>query len=713
MGEYSMHDLHAIFSPKSVAVIGASTIPGKVGHDIFVNILKGEYQGTLFPINPTTRSVRSVKAYPSVLDVPDDVDLSIIILPPKAALQAVEESARKGAKGIVIVSAGFREVGEEGRRVEEAITARCRELGIRLVGPNCLGVINPQPSVSLNASFSARMPAFGHMSFISQSGALCTAVLDFATDRDFGFSKFISIGNKADVDELDLLRYLHEDPDTEVIMIYLEELKRAAEFVREVKNITSGDRPTPVLVVKSGRTAAGARAAVSHTGSLAGSDAIYEAIFQQAGIIRAESIEELFNFASAFSSRKIPSGNKVAIVTNAGGPGIVATDMTITSGLELAKFREETIEVLASHLPVTANLHNPVDVIGDATLERYENALGAVIKDEGVDGALVILTPQSMTNALGTAEAIARIYRRTQKPILCCFMGIVDVSAGVKYLQGHGIPVFSFPEHAASSFGALYKYSRWLNRQILSQFSLEHDKEQAEQIISRCMDTGKYYLGEVDAMELLGCYGFHTLPAMVASTVNEAVEYAEQIGFPVALKIVSPQIIHKTDAGGVEIQLQDSDSVRGAFETIVRKAGAFAPNVVIDGVLVQKMAPKGEEVIIGASKSPGFGHLLMFGLGGIFVEVFKDVVFRLAPIGRNEARRMIRGIRGYSILSGVRGRPARDEEALEKVLVSLSDMVLNHPEIKEMDINPLIVHETGQGATVADCRIILEHPEGW
>jgi acetyltransferase len=712
MGEYSMHDLHAIFSPKSVAVIGASTIPGKVGHDIFVNILKGEYQGTLFPINPTARSVRSVKAYPSVLDVPDDVDLSIIILPPKAALRAVEESARKGAKGIVIVSAGFREVGEEGLRVEEAITARCRELGIRLVGPNCLGVINPQPSVSLNASFSARMPAFGHMSFISQSGALCTAVLDFATDRDFGFSKFISIGNKADVDELDLLRYLHEDPDTEVIMIYLEELKRAAEFVREVKNITSGDRPTPVLVVKSGRTAAGARAAVSHTGSLAGSDAIYEAIFQQAGIIRAESIEELFNFASAFSSRKIPSGNKVAIVTNAGGPGIVATDMTITSGLELAKFREETIEVLASHLPVTANLHNPVDVIGDATLERYENALGAVIKDEGVDGALVILTPQSMTNALGTAEAIARIYRRTHKPILCCFMGIVDVSAGVKYLQGHGIPVFPFPEHAASSFGALYKYSRWLNRQILSQFSLEHDKERAEQIISRCMDTGKYYLGEVDAMELLGCYGFHTLPAMVASTVKEAVEYAEQIGFPVALKIVSPQIIHKTDAGGVEIQLQDSDSVRGAFETIVRKAGAFAPDVVIDGVLVQKMAPKGEEVIIGASKSPGFGHLLMFGLGGIFVEVFKDVVFRLAPIGRNEARRMIRGIRGYSILSGVRGRPARDEEALEKVLVSLSDMVLNHPEIKEMDINPLIVHETGQGATVADCRIILEHPEG-
>ena len=706
-----MHNLHPIFSPRSVAVIGASTIPGKVGHDIFVNILKGEYKGTLFPINPTAHSVRSVKAYPSVLEVPDDIDLSIIILPPRAALRAVEESAQKGAKGIVIVSAGFREVDEEGRKVEEAITARCRELGIRLVGPNCLGVINPQPSVSLNASFAARMPAFGHMSFISQSGALCTAVLDFASDRDFGFSKFISIGNKADVDELDLLRYLHEDPDTEVIMIYLEELKRGAEFVQEVKNITSGDRPTPVLVVKSGRTAAGARAAASHTGSLAGSDAVYEAIFQQAGIIRAESIEELFNFASAFSSKKIPSGNKVAIVTNAGGPGIVATDMTITSGLELAKFREETIEVLASHLPVTANLHNPVDVIGDATRDRYENALGAVIKDEGVDGALVILTPQSMTNALGTAEAIAQIYRRTHKPILCCFMGIIDVSAGVKYLQGQGIPVFRFPEQAARSFGALYTYSRWLNRQILAQFSLEHDTERAAQIISQCLDTGKHYLGEADSMELLGCYGFNTLPSTVAATVEEAVDFAERIGFPVALKIVSPQIIHKSDAGGVEIQIQDSDSVREAFQAIVRKAEAFAPDVVIDGVLVQKMAPKGEEVIIGASKSPGFGHLIMFGLGGIFVEVFKDVVFRLAPIGRNDARRMIRGIRGYSILGGVRGKPARDEEAVEKALVSLSDMVFNHPEIKEMDINPLFVHEKGKGATVADCRIILESPE--
>lgn len=706
-----MESLEAIFSPRSVAVVGASTVPGKVGHDIFVNILKGEYRGTLFPINPKAASVKSVKAYPSVLDVPDPVDLAILIVPPSAALQAVEESAQKGVKGVVIVSAGFREVGGEGKRIEEAITARCRELGIRLVGPNCLGVINPHPDVRLNASFSARMPAYGHISFISQSGALCTAVLDFAADRDFGFSKFISIGNKADVDELDLLRYLHQDADTEVIMIYLEELKQGSAFVQEVKKITSGDRPTPVLVVKSGRTLAGARAAASHTGSLAGSDAVYEAIFQQAGIIRAESIEELFNFASAFSSKKIPRGNKVAIVTNAGGPGIVATDMTITSGLELAKFKDETLEVLASHLPATANVHNPVDVIGDAAQDRYENALSAVIRDEGVDGALVILTPQSMTNALGTAQAISHIYRRTDKPILCCFMGIIDVSAGVKHLQEHDIPVYRFPEQAAQSFGALYRYSRWLNRQHLAQFTFHHDKERASAILRDCLDRGKRYLGEMEAGEFLRCYGFNTLPSQLAGNPDEAVSHAEAMGFPVVLKVVSPQIIHKSDAGGVEVQLRDREAVAAAFQRIMGRVRDHSPQAVIEGILVQKMAPRGEEVILGVSHTPGFGHLLMFGLGGVFVEIFKDVEFRLAPIGRNEARRMIRGIRGYSILQGVRGRPPCDTDVLEVALVSLSDLVLNHPEIKEMDINPLLVHEKGKGATVADCRIILEPRE--
>ena len=373
-----MERLDAIFNPTSVAVVGASTSPGKVGHDIFVNILKGGYTGTLYPVNPSARSVASVRAYSTITEIPDSVDLAMIIVPPRAALKSVQDAIAKGTKGIVVVSAGFREVGGEGLEIENRLLSMCREAGVRLVGPNCLGVINPNPLVRLNASFSSRMPKPGNISFISQSGALCTAVLDFAADREFGFSKFISIGNKADVDELDLLRYLHADPDTEVIMLYVEELRRSArELIETIKEITSGDRPKPVLAIKSGRTSAGAAAAASHTGSLAGSEALYDALFRQSGIIRVDSIDELFDFGSAFAyknesalgklRRKVPDGNRVAIVTNAGGPGIVATDMTVSTGLRLAEFTRETVEALASHLPAAANLHNPVDVIGDAT----------------------------------------------------------------------------------------------------------------------------------------------------------------------------------------------------------------------------------------------------------------------------------------------------------------------------------------------------------
>jgi len=714
-----MNSLNAIFSPESVAIIGASNTPGKVGHDIFANILRGGYTGTLYPVNPKARSILSVKAYPSISDIPDPVDLAIIILPPKASLAAVEESVRKGIKGVVIVSAGFREVGGEGLEIENNIVSICRNAGVRLVGPNCLGVINPIPSISLNASFSARMPAAGNISFISQSGALCTAVLDFAADRDIGFSKFISIGNKADVDELDLLQYLHEDMETAVIMLYLEELRKGPEFIRIVKEITSGVRSTPVLVIKSGRTSAGARAAASHTGALAGTEAVYDAIFKQAGILRVDSIDELFDFANAFSYkqesalgkmvRKLPTGNRVAIVTNAGGPGILATDMTVSSDLELAVFQKETVEELASYLPLAANTHNPVDIIGDASQDRYENALRTVIKDEGVDGALVILTPQSMTNALATAEAIVRVARGSRKPILCCFMGIIDVSAGVKYLQEHGYPVYRFPENAAKAFGVLYKYAKWLHREHLAQFDLSHDRDGAARVIAQYLAEGKTHLGELDCIELLKCYGFPVLSSQLAKSDVEAAEMAEAIAFPVVMKIVSPQILHKTDANGVVLGIKNKEDAKTAFHDIIEGAKKFKPDALIDGVLVEKMAQRGGEVILGMSRS-SFGPLLMFGLGGIFVEVFQDVVFRLGAIGRNEARRMIREIKGFKLLDGFRGRPKSDIEALERAVVSLSNMAANHREIKEMDINPLLVHPEGEGITVADCRIILEIP---
>jgi acetyltransferase len=636
----------------------------------------------------------------------------MIILPPKVALKAVEDCAKSGVKGIIIVSAGFKEVGGEGVTIQNRITEICAEAGIRLVGPNCLGVINPAPEISMNASFSARMPNQGNISFISQSGALCTAVLDFAAHRGFGFSKFISIGNKADVDELDLLKYYHKDPNTDVVMIYMEELMRSGdEFIEAVQEMTNGEKPTPVLAIKSGRSAAGAAAASSHTGSLAGPDAYYDAIFSEAGIIRCNTVNELFDYAEAFASKKIPTGNRVAIVTNAGGPGIIATDMTVSSGLELAKFSENTVDELRKYLPATANFHNPVDVIGDATRDRYENALATVISDADVDAALIILTPQSMTDAIGTAQAIVDISQRSRKPIVCSFMGIVDVSEGVNLLQKHKIPVYTFPENAAAALGKLYMATRWLNRRQLPQYQLTHDTEKARQLIEKYHAEGKETLGELEGGEILKCYGFNVLPMALASTEADAVRIAGDIGYPVVMKIVSQHILHKTDAGGVKINISTEEDVRKTFNEIMKNALAYKSDASIDGILVQKMAPSGTEVILGVNRNPGdCGHSIMFGLGGIFVELFKDIAFRLAPLGRNNARRMIRGVKGYPMLNGFRGRPFADIEAIEKLLVGLSQMIIDHPIIKELDINPLLVHEKGKGTTVADVVMTIKEP---
>lgn len=707
-----MNDLDPIFSPKSIAVLGASTTKGKVGHDIFENILRGGFTGTLYPVNPKAQSVLSVKCYKTLLDIPDPIDLAMIILPPRLSLEAVKNCVKKKVRAIIIVSAGFKEVGGEGAEIENQIKEICKEAKIRVVGPNCLGVINPDPKVSLNASFSARMPKHGNISFISQSGALCTAVLDFAADRGFGFSKFISIGNKADVDELDLLKYYAQDPKTDVVMMYVEQLRRKGiEFIEQVREITSGDNPTPVLAIKSGRSVAGAAAAASHTGSLAGSDAAYNALFTQSGIVRCNSVNQLFDYANAFSYRKIPTGNRIAIVTNAGGPGIIATDMTVSSGLQLAKLSEDTIEELHKHLPAAANFNNPIDVIGDAASDRYENALATVISDNNVDCGLIILTPQSMTDAIGTAEAIIKIAHQTPKPIVCCFMGIIDVSSGVKLLQKNGVPVYRFPENAAQALGALHQANRWYHRKQLPQYKVAFDSKKAHELLAEYRNAGKTVLGELEGSEILKTYGFNILPMELATSATHAGQIAEKIGYPVVMKIVSPQILHKTDAGGVKIGLQNAKSVQHAFDEIMANARKYNENAEINGVLVQKMAPPGEEVILGMKRDPNFGPLLMFGLGGIFVELFKDVVFRIAPFGRNVARRMIKDIKGYPMLKGFRGRPKADIEAIEKMLVCLGRLAENHPEIEELDINPLLVHGKGKGATVADIVITLKPAE--
>ncbi|HIJ79298.1 MAG: acetate--CoA ligase family protein [Desulfobulbaceae bacterium] len=703
----SASGLDAIFAPASVAVVGASNRPGSVGRAVFKNILDGNFAGIIYPVNPKTKSVCGVRAYSSLSEIADQVDMAVIIVPAAATLEVAREAAGKGVKGLVVISAGFKETGDAGKALEEELRAICLAHKMRLIGPNCLGLINTDQDIRLNASFARQKAQPGNIAFISQSGALCTAVLDFAAKKNIGFSKFISVGNKADIGELALIRYLHEDPNTKVIMLYVEDLRHGAEFIETVREITGGARPTPILAVKSGRTAEGAAAVSSHTGSLAGSEAVYNALFEQSGVYRVQTVEELFDFALAFATQPLPRSNRIAIITNAGGPGIIATDVTIHAGLQLAELNEATREVLASHLPKAANIHNPIDVIGDARSDRYQVALAAVLNDENVDGVIFILTPQSMTEIEETAAIIPALALRSGKPVVASFMGLLDVSKGVEILEQNGIPHYPFPEGAARAMGALYHYSQWLRRQHLREFELQVDRKRAAAIIKQALDGGLLYLGEVEGNEILEAYGFPVLPSRLATTPEEAAAAVAEFG-PCAMKIVSPQVVHKSDVGGVRVGVATGVEAAAAFGAIVDSVRHKIPQAVIQGVFVQQMAAKGVEVILGIKRYPSFGPLIMFGLGGIFVEIFKDVSFRLAPIRRNGARHMIRSIKAFPMLNGARGAAISDQAELERCLLRLSMLATDHPAIAELDINPLIVHEDGQGCSVADCRILLK-----
>lgn len=706
----SASGLNAIFSPASIAVIGASSRAGSVGRAVFKNLLESDYSGILYPVNIKATSVCGVRAYANLAAIPDGVDLAVLIVPAAMTPAVAREAAAKGVRGLIVISAGFRETGPQGAAIEEELLAVCRQHAIRLVGPNCLGVINTDPAEGFNASFARRRANPGSIAFISQSGALCTAVLDFAAKKNIGFSKFISVGNKADIGELALIRYLHKDPRTRVIMLYVEELRHGAEFIETVREITGGPNPTFILAVKSGRTSEGAAAVSSHTGSLAGSEAVYNALFEQSGVFRAQSIEELFDVAVALASQPLPASNRIAIVTNAGGPGIIATDVTIHSGLRLARFSETTLETLRSHLPVAANVKNPVDVIGDARSDRYQAALAAVLNDENVDGVIFILTPQSMTEIEETAASIPALARRSGKPVVASFMGLMDVSRGIEILEQNGIPHYHFPEGAARAMGALYQYASWLHRQHLKEFPLEVEKKRAAALIAAALAQGRRYLGEVEGNEILAAYGFPVLPALLATDPDEAAAAVERFG-PCAMKVVSPQIVHKSDVGGVRVGVASAAQARESYAAIVESARHHVPEAEIQGVYMQRMAAPGVEVILGIKRYRSFGPLLMFGLGGIFVEIFKDVSFRLAPIRHNGARHMVRAIKAYPMLNGARGAAVADQEELERCLLRLSMLAVDHPAIAELDINPLMVHPRGQGCSVADCRILLQEEE--
>ncbi|MEW6501720.1 MAG: acetate--CoA ligase alpha subunit, partial [Thermodesulfobacteriota bacterium] len=699
----SAQGIEAIFTPASVAVVGASNRPGSVGRAVFKNILESDYAGIIYPVNPKAKSICGVRAYPALNDIPDSVDLAVLIVPATQTPAVAREAAAKGVKALIVISAGFRETGPAGAAIEEELVAVCLQHDMRLVGPNCLGIINTDQETGLNASFARQKAKPGNIAFISQSGALCTAVLDFAAKKNIGFSKFISVGNKADIGELALIRYLHDDPQTRVIMLYVEELRHGAEFIETVREITGGDNPTPILAIKAGRTAEGAAAVSSHTGSLAGSEAVYNALFEQSGVFRAQSIEELFDYAVAFANQPLPRSNRMAIITNAGGPGIIATDITIHSGLRLAKLGADTTEVLRSHLPTTANIHNPVDVIGDARSDRYQAALAAVLNDENVDGVIFILTPQSMTEIEETAAIIPALARKSGKPVVASFMGLMDVSKGIEILEQHHIPHYHFPEAAARAMSALYQYSSWLRRQHLKEFELSVNKDAAGKVIAAALKKGERYLGEVEGNDILAAYGFPVLPSRLATSAEEAAAAVREFG-PCAMKIVSPQIVHKSDVGGVRVGVATPAAASLAYEEIVAAARKHKPEADIRGVFMQRMAERGVEVILGIKHYPAFGPLIMFGLGGIFVEIFKDVSFRLAPIRHNGAHHMVRSIKAYPMLNGARGAAVADQEELERCLIRLSMLACDHPEIAELDINPLMVHGEGQGCSVADCR---------
>ncbi len=707
LSESKKEHFKKIFYPQSVAVVGANRVPGTVPYDMLINILRSDFTGVVYPVNPREKAIAGVKTYKYVLDIPDPVDLAVIVYPSSVCNLALEQCGQKGIKSVIIISAGFREIGGVGIEREKQLLEIARKYDINFIGPNCLGVINTDPVVHLNASFARKMPEVGNIGFLSQSGALCTAVLDYAQAKHIGFSKFISFGNKADINEIDLLYYLGEDPKTKVILIYLEEISDGRGLMKAAREIIA-ETGKPILAIKSGRTEAGASAAASHTGSLAGSDEITDAAMRQAGIIRCNNINEMFDLATAFAYQPIPDNNRVAIITNAGGPGVLTTDATINEGLQLAKFSDETTAMFKKTLPKTANIKNPVDVIGDARADRYNIALSQALKDANVDGVFVILTPQSMTDIEAIAREIVTVAGRYEKPIFASFMGEKDVFAGIDILQRNNIPHYSLPETMAKAFATTFRFKQRLKQKppVFKPFD-DVDTEKAHAILNKALEQKKTYLAEFEASEVLAAYGLPVVASKIVTSADEARKTADKIGFPLVMKVMSADVVHKSDAGGVKLDVNSGQEAAKAYETIIENVKKYQPDARIDGILMRRMIPEGEEVILGLKRDVSFGGVVMFGIGGIFVEVVKDIAFKVAPLSKDEAMDMIREIKGAPLLFGMRNRPERDVLTLSESIRRLSQLAEDCPQIKELDINPMIVLEKGKGAYIADARIIL------
>lgn len=683
-------NLDAFFTPKSVAVIGASTNPEKLGYAVLDNLVNGGFlnkKRKVYPINPKADSILDLPAYPSVMDVPGPIDLAVIVIPYQYVPEVLQTCGEKKIPAVIVISAGFREAGMEGLERENELIELATQYNIRLIGPNCLGVIDTV--TPLNASFSVGLPPGGPMDFMSQSGALGTAILDWAQAGRLGLNKFVSLGNKADVCETDLLRTWAEDPNSKVILAYIEGLPDGQEFIEVARQVS---KHKPIIVLKSGTTQAGSRAVSSHTGSLAGSEQAYTAAFRQAGVLRATSLQELFDNALAFGYLPPLNGDRIAIVTNAGGPGILATDALERAGLELARFEPECIHQLEKFLPDAASAANPVDVLGDARADRYRFALEQVTKDPNVDGVLVILTPQAMTEISETANVVVDIANKVDVPIMGCFMGEARIEEGAEILEEHKLPNFIFPERAAQVFKSMSTYRSYKAEPLPAFETFEVDRDRVRATIDKTLGEGRVAIGDAEARSILEAYQLRIPPSNVARTADEAVEIASEMGYPVVLKVASPDILHKTDVGGVKVGLREATDVRDAFDLITYRAQRYLPEARLWGCLVQKMMPKGLEILIGMNRDPQFGPLVTFGLGGIYVEIIKDVAFRVAPFSRAEAQTMLKEIRTHALLDGVRGQPPVDKEAIIDALLRIGQLVQDFPEIAELDINPFITY---------------------
>jgi len=691
-----------IFNPASIAVVGASQEEKKVGNAVLKNLING-YTGKIYPVNPGKTEILSLPCYPSVSAIPDKVDLAIIVIPAKAVADSLKDCAKAGVKGVVVITAGFKEVGGDGVAREKEIVEIVRTAGIKMVGPNCLGVMNTKNK--MNASFAAELPPGGRVAFFSQSGALGVAIIDWAIENNFGFSKFVSFGNKADLNETDFLEYFANDPDTDVILGYIEDVIDGKRFIEIAKEVT---KIKPVILIKSGATEAGARAASSHTGALAGSDRAFTEAFRKTGIIRTSGIQELFDTAEMFISRKTPKGRKLLIITNAGGPGIIAADTADRLGIKLDPMTRTSIDTIAEKLPSTASLYNPVDIIGDATSERYKIVLDQAIKDNSVEGICVILTPQAVTDVDNIADAVISSANNTDKPVFATFIGGQRVRNAINKLKGFRIPCFTDPSIAIHAYRKLIDFAQLKSKEISDEIQIkipEQNIEEVKQIIQSLQSQGISEIGGEEAMQILSLYGFSFPERALAKTPMEAVAIAERIGYPVVMKVSSPHILHKTDVGGVKLNLNNDKAVYNAFVEITTNVKRVMPDAYIEGVMIYEMVTGGKEVILGVSYDRTFGHMIMFGLGGIYVEVLKDVSFRIIPVSEQEALEMITEIKGSKILDGVRGEKPYDKTDIANCIRKLSKLVMDFPIIKEIDINPYMVFNNG--GIGLDARIII------